>query len=199
MPLPLRLVVLFLVGARVGGWPTGFPGGWCKCSALCTWPLDAKAIRRAMRLVRRNWWPIVGSWRARGWDEAPSRPQWLAAACCRTAAGATVRRVVRLGSSALRTGAPEAPAGFVPGQGDWFLLHAQFISHLVLITLMLVASLVDIDEQTIPDLITVPGTLLGFLAAAALPASLLPITSRTQAGQCWRFSPWPVPILLQRA
>ncbi len=37
-----------------------------------------------------------------------------------------------------------------------------------------VASLIDIDEQTIPDSITVPGTLLGLLFAAIYPWSLLP-------------------------
>ena len=39
---------------------------------------------------------------------------------------------------------------------------------------MLAASLIDVDEKTIPDAITVPGTLLGLLLAAAYPWSLLP-------------------------
>ena len=66
------------------------------------------------------------------------------------------------------------PPGFAPAGDVWFALHAEFTSHLLLITLMLAASLVDIDEQTIPDLITIPGTLLGLLAAAVMPVSLLP-------------------------
>lgn len=53
-------------------------------------------------------------------------------------------------------------------------LHAQYASHVVLILLMLVASLIDADEKIIPDTITVPGTLLGLLAAAVAPWSLLP-------------------------
>lgn len=52
--------------------------------------------------------------------------------------------------------------------------HAQFLAHLVLIALMLVATFIDFDEQTIPDSITIPGTLLGLLFAAILPASSLP-------------------------
>lgn len=52
--------------------------------------------------------------------------------------------------------------------------HAQFLAHAVLIGLMLVATFIDFDEQTIPDSVTVPGALLGLLFAALLPASLLP-------------------------
>ncbi len=52
--------------------------------------------------------------------------------------------------------------------------HAQFLAHLVLIALMLVATFIDFDEQTIPDSVTVPGTLLALLFAVLLPASHLP-------------------------
>jgi prepilin signal peptidase PulO-like enzyme (type II secretory pathway) len=52
--------------------------------------------------------------------------------------------------------------------------HAIFLSHAILVTLMLVASLVDIDERIIPDSVTIPGTLLGLLLAGLLPHSLLP-------------------------
>ncbi len=52
-----------------------------------------------------------------------------------------------------------------------------FVSHVLLITLMLAASFIDIDEKIIPDEITVPGTILGLLVAACLPLSLLPLAS----------------------
>ncbi|MBC7856928.1 MAG: prepilin peptidase [Pirellulaceae bacterium] len=52
--------------------------------------------------------------------------------------------------------------------------HAQFLAHAILIAVMLVATFIDFDEQTIPDSVTVPGTLLGLLFAALLPASHLP-------------------------
>lgn len=41
-----------------------------------------------------------------------------------------------------------------------------FFSHLVLIGLMVAATFVDFDEQTVPDWITVPGTLLALLFAS---------------------------------
>ncbi len=54
------------------------------------------------------------------------------------------------------------------------ILHYQFVAHVVLIVLMLAGSLIDADEMIIPDEITIPGTLVGLLIAAAWPMSLLP-------------------------
>ncbi len=36
---------------------------------------------------------------------------------------------------------------------------------------MIVASLIDADEKTIPDLVTIPGTLIGLALITALPAA----------------------------
>lgn len=55
------------------------------------------------------------------------------------------------------------------------ILHAQFASHMVLILLMAAASLIDADEKTIPDAITIPGTLFGLAVAAGCPWALLPV------------------------
>lgn len=53
-------------------------------------------------------------------------------------------------------------------------LHVSYACHLVLIGLMTALSLIDIDEKTIPDTITLPGTLAGLTAAAIFPWALLP-------------------------
>jgi prepilin signal peptidase PulO-like enzyme (type II secretory pathway) len=68
------------------------------------------------------------------------------------------------------------PAGIaLPLPPEWLAaLHLEFVSHAVLIALMLVASLIDADEKIIPDEITIPGTLVGLLLAAAWPRTLLP-------------------------
>jgi len=47
--------------------------------------------------------------------------------------------------------------------------HAQFTSHVLLILLMTIATFIDFDEKTIPDTITIPGTLLGLILMAAWP------------------------------
>jgi prepilin signal peptidase PulO-like enzyme (type II secretory pathway) len=53
------------------------------------------------------------------------------------------------------------------------LLHANFLAHSVLFLLMVVASLIDLDEKTIPDLVTIPGTLAGLLLMTLLPGARL--------------------------
>lgn len=63
----------------------------------------------------------------------------------------------------------------VPPTGDVLdTLHLQFAAHIVLFCLMLAATLIDIDDQIIPDSITLPGTLLAMTLAAAHPWALLP-------------------------
>jgi len=53
----------------------------------------------------------------------------------------------------------------------------EFVNVTVLLGLMLAASLIDFDEKTIPDAITVPGTLLGLVLAALLPEAFPPVTT----------------------
>lgn len=53
-------------------------------------------------------------------------------------------------------------------------LHAPYLSHVLLLALMIVATFIDFDEKTIPDDITVPGTWLGLAVAVALPWAILP-------------------------
>lgn len=56
--------------------------------------------------------------------------------------------------------------------------HTLFIVHASLAVLLVAATMIDFDEQTIPDVITVPGTLLG-LSFSALPwRSFLPALVR---------------------
>ena len=60
------------------------------------------------------------------------------------------------------------------------LLLAQFCGHALLIALMTVATFIDFDEKTIPDAITVPGTLAGLAIAAAMPLAGLPVLAKLQ-------------------
>lgn len=55
------------------------------------------------------------------------------------------------------------------------MLFHNFVSHALLIGLMFVATFIDFDEKTIPDEITIPGTLLGLLLAALWTDSHLPV------------------------
>ena len=74
-------------------------------------------------------------------------------------------------------------------------LHGQYLAHTILIVAMTIATFIDFDEQTIPDSVTIPGTLLGLIMAASWPASLLPlgVIGRSVVNlQLTSPLPWPV-------
>ena len=54
--------------------------------------------------------------------------------------------------------------------------HEQFVAHVVLFCFMLVAFWIDFDEMTIPDGVTIPGTLAGLVIVTLWPYALLPDT-----------------------
>ena len=58
------------------------------------------------------------------------------------------------------------------------VLQARYFSHIILFSLMLVATFIDFDEQTIPDAITVPGAIIALILAAALPMCREVVTVR---------------------
>ncbi|MEO2022106.1 MAG: A24 family peptidase [Pirellulaceae bacterium] len=64
---------------------------------------------------------------------------------------------------------------FQDAQVDTTGLVVRFLGHVTLISLLAIASFIDFDEQTIPDLVTIPGTLMALLLAGLAPASLLPV------------------------
>jgi prepilin signal peptidase PulO-like enzyme (type II secretory pathway) len=56
---------------------------------------------------------------------------------------------------------------------DERLFHKQVLAHWILFSFLVVATFIDIDDQIIPDQVTIPGTILGLGLATVLPASLL--------------------------
>lgn len=54
-------------------------------------------------------------------------------------------------------------------------LQHMFVGHAILVALMLVATFIDFDEKTIPDEITIPGTLIGLLIVVIWPDMHLPV------------------------
>ncbi len=62
------------------------------------------------------------------------------------------------------------------GLEPWNTVALRFAVHVVLLIFLSAAALIDIDDMIIPDILTVPGTLLGLSLAALLPQTLLPAT-----------------------
>lgn len=55
------------------------------------------------------------------------------------------------------------------------MLDARYVAHVVLFTLLAVATWIDFRHRVIPDCITIPGVLLGLMATTLDPATLLPV------------------------
>ena len=62
--------------------------------------------------------------------------------------------------------------GFAGLFSHW--MHYLFFCHLLLLVLMTMATFIDFDERTVPDFITVPGTLLGLILSAISYEIFLP-------------------------
>jgi len=165
LPFPVRAGLLCLLGAALGAvvnWGV-YALAW-KPRPFSPW--YAGAGRSA--LLRRDFLPILGWWFLRRKEAALGRGFWLRP------------MIVEIVSA---VGLPllywwEVESGGLWGEGlslpDATTLHCVFFKHAILMAFMLVASLIDVDEQIIPDSVTIPGTLIGLLLAAILPASHLP-------------------------
>jgi prepilin signal peptidase PulO-like enzyme (type II secretory pathway) len=91
-------------------------------------------------------------------------------------AGLYIWEIERLSTSFLPLGA-KADTGLLA------VLHAQYLAHVILLGLMFAVSLIDLDEKTIPDELTIPGTLIGLaFAAITTQAGLLNVTFVTPTG-----------------
>ena len=53
-------------------------------------------------------------------------------------------------------------------------IHWEYLSHYALISLMVIATFIDIDEKMIPDMITIPGTIIGLALATCAPQMFFP-------------------------
>lgn len=73
-------------------------------------------------------------------------------------------------------------------------LHCQFIAQVVLIALMTAASFIDFDEQLIPDVITIPGTLFGLVGSLTFLAwfPFVPFVTTMAELDAASLAPWPV-------
>ena len=169
IPIELRLAVLAVVGAFVGGqlnraiyrlgWEPRDIGPWSAA------PENA---------LPRNWFdcvPIVGWLGLRRESNIHGRGYWLRPLL--------IELTTAIGFAWLyhwnvqQAGLIAVPPGKHPF--DAFLLHTHFLLQVVLISLLITATFIDFDEQTIPDAITLPGTLIALMFAALVPVSRLPV------------------------
>jgi leader peptidase (prepilin peptidase) / N-methyltransferase len=142
-------------------------------------------LRREESLHGRGFWVrplavelLMGvSWAALWWWEVARQ-------------GLVADQIAALAGGAVPPGVIAAPA---------WITYATFASHALLVALMAAASLIDIDEKTIPEEITDYGTLAGLALATLMPMGLLPqAVVRSQAPMVGVAAQLPAGVAFQK-
>jgi leader peptidase (prepilin peptidase) / N-methyltransferase len=171
LPLPVRCLMLFLLGVFAGGQVNRgiYRLAW-NCRLISPWSAAPPGARR------RTWadcLPLVGWLQLRREEEIHGPRFWVRPLLIELACGAAF--------AGLYWWEVEQLALFprLPGI-TWNVAvlretaHLHFLVHLLLFSLMMVATFIDFDEKTIPDGITIPGTLIALLLAGLFPSLGLP-------------------------
>jgi leader peptidase (prepilin peptidase) / N-methyltransferase len=169
LPLALRLIIVFAIGACFGSlvnWAI-YTLAW-RPRLISPWSHLLPGASPRGRLVRL---PVVGWFALRRDAHLHGRGFWIRPLLLEMGLGIALAtlywwEVARLALIDGQVGIPALP--------PLAALHWQFASHALLLCWMLAASFIDIDEKIIPDEITVTGTLLGLVLATLAPMSLLP-------------------------
>lgn len=177
IPVSVRVVTLFVIGALLGGQINWAVYGLVLplSSRISPWLApDVKAPQRKKfdRMPLLGWWGLQREQKVHGtgfWV----RPFLIELSC---AVGLPCLYLWEIGGGLI-----PSPPGISPD--DTAMLHVQFLLHAVLIGLMMIATFIDFDVKLIPDEITVPGTLIALLLAAASPLSRLPVVELVPLAQ----------------
>jgi leader peptidase (prepilin peptidase) / N-methyltransferase len=171
-PFELRFLTLFLVGTAAGGFVN-----WA-IYTLCWNPRPHSPWSTSHPHDQASRWldrlPLIGWWRLRRKGKQLGYEFWVRPLLVEVLTGGLFAALYAWEIEELGLLFRPLPVNFVPDAALLATLHAQYAGHVLLATLLLAASFIDLDEQTIPDGITVSGTLLGLAWAACVPWSRLP-------------------------
>lgn len=179
IPWEVRLATLFVLGVMAGALANVaiYRLAW-HCRPIDPW------FAPAPEAPPRRWWdriPIVGWWGLRREAALHGTGFWLRPMAVELFFGVALAGLYAWEVGRMGLVHPLAPAWV--GQANLHWLHAQFLAHAVVLWLVVTTSLIDIDEKTIPDALTVPGTLAGLILAATIPFALLPVPWRAWGPQ----------------
>jgi leader peptidase (prepilin peptidase) / N-methyltransferase len=179
LPLEARMAVVFVLGVCVGSaanWAI-YRLAWNR-QAISPWS-GRDPLAPPRRLFDRL--PILGWLGLRREADLHGRGFWLRPMILELLAGVGFAALYwwEIGMAGLLPAGVPKP---VPVDVQ-AVLHWQFAAHCLLLGLMLAVSMIDVDEKTIPDELTVLGTLSGLLLAAVLPSSMLPIMTPLAGGR----------------
>ncbi|MFO1064238.1 MAG: prepilin peptidase [Pirellulales bacterium] len=165
LPSPVRLAVVAccsLLAASFINWAI-YSLAWNRRAVGAWSPAPAGSPAHSFA----DWLPIIGWWRLKRESKTHGNGYWIRPFLIEIIYPLCIFWLYRF----------EISGGMLPNPAMAMKLgaelHYQFAAHFVLITLMMAATFIDFDEQTIPDEITVFGTLFG-LVASTFFAALFP-------------------------
>lgn len=175
IPLAYRLSGIFVVGVFLGYVANLLAYALSMRPGRSPWSHDHPYDGKSRWLDRL---PLVGWFRLSRKSQQLGRGFWLrglmAELCMGFFCAALYYWEVALGHL-LPPGPVAVDGDLLPSAITWEIMHAVFLSHIVLAFFMLAATLIDFDERIIPDEITVPGTLIGLMLAAGYAWTMMPV------------------------
>jgi prepilin signal peptidase PulO-like enzyme (type II secretory pathway) len=181
LPPQQIVVILVIVGILAGALANYVITTWCwfprpisPWVRICDWTWDDELKPIADQLPARSWLdrvPIIGWLRLRRESGLHGRGFWVRPILIEIAMAIAlpVMHHYWLDQQLLPAGLPPAARGvFAPWMTLLFFVHAW------LLVMMVASTFIDFDERTIPDLITIPGTILALILSCLTPAFFLP-------------------------
>ncbi|TWT77979.1 Type 4 prepilin-like proteins leader peptide-processing enzyme [Posidoniimonas polymericola] len=173
VPLPLRLIVVALLGAVAGSLLNAAVYEFAYDRRRCSpWQPTPEGVGPRGWLDRL---PVIGWLRLRRDAGVLGRGYWVRPLLLELMFAGAVAALYWWEVDRHMLIDPLLP---VATPVDWRalsgVLHTQFFAHAVLAAFMWVGAWIDIDEKTIPDAVTWPGTFLGLLLITLTPLAALP-------------------------
>lgn len=189
LPLVARLLLLLMLGLAMGGAVNHAIYTWCWYPRPFSPWLRSETPGSASRLLRRI--PVLGWIVRRRESTRHGRGFWIRPVLIELALGAAIPLLywyecVAMG---LLPDAARIPA-VAAANTIWF--HRVFVQHAWLLVLMTAATFIDFDEQTIPDAITIPGTLLALSSGAISAWGFMPYLTTKGFQPITYDVPWPL-------
>ncbi|TWU04906.1 Type IV leader peptidase family protein [Stieleria varia] len=190
----LRIAILAVVGAGLGAAANHLIHRWCLFNPrpIGPWGVLHPAATRRTALDRV---PILGWLGMSRESELHGKGFWVRPMLIELAMAVAVPGLYWFESQTglLLPGAFRNPASLAQFE-PWGT--QIFFGHLLLLTLMVAATFIDFDEQTIPDIITIPGTLLALTLASCSLFWFLPTATFNAAANrvLWYPTTFEIPI-----
>ncbi|MCM2375163.1 prepilin peptidase [Aporhodopirellula aestuarii] len=176
LPQPLMLALLAIGGIAIGAAANHVITTWCwyprpisPWVRLSEWKWDDEHRAIAEGLPPRSFWdrmPLIGWLRLRRETSLHGTGFWVRPLLIELGLAITIPVMHHCWIEGQLL--PQSmPAPVIATFAPWMTL--LFFVHAILLAMMVAATFIDFDERTIPDAITIPGTILGLVLASITP------------------------------